>query len=1021
MMAGALLLAAHRSPAEEAAPDPNEEFALQTWTTEHGMPQDSVTAVLQSGSGYVWVSTYSGIARFDGIRFTVFNPSNARGLANGRITSLFEDHNGVMWVGHDTGDLSKLANGRFQSVPVNARWSGGTIRGIAEDAAEDVWALNARGEALRIRDGLVVKPLAEMTANPATTPQLTVDGRHRLLLARNGIVAEITPTGCQRLDFGVAKPGAYYARVTPAAGGGLWVLGEGRVRKWLGDGWQEDLGEFPWGKSFITAFMETTSGQLLVGTLERGLFIYERKLGWMNLTRSNGLAQDWVRCVTEDREHNIWVGTSGGVVLLRPRKVVMRNPPDGWQGRPVQSITMTRSGAVWAATEGAGLYCLESNTWRHFDASSGLSNLFVWSVLEDSLGRLWAGTWGGGMFRLEGTRFARTFDLAERDEQATALSESPAGTMWIGTTRGLIRCVDDKLERLAPLGGAAAGDVRAIEKGKNGDIWLGTLGQGLGWIQGGKLKTFRRVDGLPSNYILSLYDEGDGKLWIGTLDRGVCLYEKGRFHNISTDQGLPNNVIGDIEEDEVGYLWFSSQQGLFRATKGDLVDYAYRRNPPGALLPVLVFGKAEGMATVAGANGFTPSGFRAPDGRLWFPTLKGIAVVNPKAGRRSHLTPPVWIEEILLDGRDADITTPASEPEAKSPPPARMVELPPGGGQLDILFTGLSFASPERVLFKYRLEGLDKDWIDGGTRRRVAYSFLPPGDYTFRVIACNSDAFWTGNETGDAVRIVVLPQIWQTWWFRVTAGLAGALLVGGAAYVEGRRRNRQRLLHMEHQSELDRERARIAQDIHDDLGASLTRISMLSESATEDLDDQARAAASLGQIYATARDLTRAMDEIVWAVDPHHDTLESLTNYVARFAHDFLSAANIRCRLDPPSGVPEFSVRSEIRHHLFLAFKEILNNAVKHSGATEVRVAFEFQPEGFVLTVADNGAGFDSGELAAAPARDRLVTGYGIAGIRKRVEQIGGRVEIESQRGRGTRVALFIPMRDSVAGNGRPT
>jgi signal transduction histidine kinase len=487
---------------------------------------------------------------------------------------------------------------------------------------------------------------------------------------------------------------------------------------------------------------------------------------------------------------------------------------------------------------------------------------------------------------------------------------------------------------------------------------------------------------------------------------------------VGTDEGLPNNVIGHIQEDASGFLWFSSQQGLFRATQGDLLDFAYKRNPPSSLLPVLVYGKPEGMATLACANGFTPSGFRAPDGRLWFPTLKGIAVVNPKAVRRNHAMPPVWIEEIQVDGQSVDIQTSASGPAAKPPDALRVVELKPGRRQLDILFTGLSFSSPDRVLFKYRLEGLDPDWIDVGTRRRVTYSFLPPGDYTFRVIACNSDAFWTGNEKSDAVRIVVMPQVWQTWWFRGAAGFAAALLVGGGVYLESRRRNRQRLMRMEHESVLERERARIAQDIHDDLGASLTRISMLSESASEDLEDRPRAAASLGQIYLTARDLTRAMDEIVWAVDPHHDTLESLTNYVERFAHDFLSAANIRCRLDPPAGVPELSVRSEIRHGLFLAFKEILNNAVKHSGASEVRVAFEFKPDGFVLTVADNGGGFDSANLAAAPVRDRLMAGYGIPSIRKRLQQIGGRVEIQSQPGQGTRVALFIPLGDIATANG---
>ena len=226
---------------------------------------------------------------------------------------------------------------------------------------------------------------------------------------------------------------------------------------------------------------------------------------------------------------------------------------------------------------------------------------------------------------------------------------------------------------------------------------------------------------------------------------------------------------------------------------------------------------------------------------------------------------------------------------------------------------------------------------------------------------------------------------------------------------ESRRRHRRKLERIARDRELERERARIAQDIHDDLGASLTRIGMLSESATEDLDDRTRAEASLGQIYSTARDLTRAMDEIVWAVNPRHDTLESLTNYIARFAHDFLSAAHIRCRLDAPMPVPDLVVRSEVRHNLFLAFKEALNNAVKHSGASEVRVALEFGPDSISLIVADNGAGFDPGE-AAVPKPDRVVSGYGISNFRARLEQVGGRMEIQTKKGEGTRVVFIVAL-----------
>jgi len=985
------------------------EFALETWTTERGMPQNSVTALLQTRAGYLWVATYNGIAQFDGERFKVLDSANSAGLPDSRITSLFEDSHGDIWIGHDTGNLTRYSEGTFHRETIRGSWAGGTIAGIQPDAQGDLWMVNLRGEAQRIRDGRVLKPPPEMAEFPSLMPMLVFDGAQRLLLVRNGYVAEITSAGIHRLTFASNDARPYYTCVSPARSGGLWISGEGRVRRWQGDAWQQDLGPCPWGDAFVMCMLESTDGHLLVGTLESGLFIHSPASGWMDLNRTNGLPQDWIRCLVEDREHNLWLGNSGGLVVMRPRSVAMLSPPDAWQGRPVQAITWARGGAVWAATEGAGLYRYQNGDWANYGTTAGLANTFVWSVLEDSQGVIWAGTWGGGIFRREADRFVREFDLDRRGEPVTALLEFPEGTLWIGTRAGLLRWSGNKLERFAALGGAAAGDVRALAAGRDRELWIGTQGSGLGRFHNGELRTIREKDGLPHDFILSLHQDADRTLWIGTLKKGLCRFRDGRYSEpITTENGLPDNVIGHIEEDGLGNLWLNTQQGLVRVSKRDLNACADGRLPT---LPVLVLGKGDGLTTVAGSSGFTPAGFRAPDGRLWFPTTRGIAVVNPRSVHTNTVPPSVWIEEILVDRKPANLIV--REPASAGRPdpngrPLREVRLPAGRRQLDLAFTGVSFTSPERVRFRYRLDGLDSEWKDYGTTRRVTYPFLPPGSYVFRVTACNSDGRW--NPVGDAVAVTVLPFVWQTWWFKATLALAGAAILWGALYLESRRRLRRKLERVAQERVLERERARIAQDIHDDLGASLTRIGMLSESATDDLQDPPRAAASLGQIYATARDLTRALDEIVWAVNPRHDTLDSLTNYITRFAHDFLSAAHIRCRLDAPMQVPERTVRSEIRHNLFLAFKEVLNNVAKHSGATETRVTMGITPEGLALQVADNGSGFDPAHARGAPTNGRVVSGYGLAGMRTRLEQVGGHLNIVSQPNEGTRVEFFVPL-----------
>lgn len=990
-------------------PVASTEFATEIWSTDNGLPQNTATAVIQTRQGYIWVGTYNGIAQFDGIRFKVFDSANTQGLSNSRITCLHEDPRGVIWVGHDNGQLTRYSDGVFTAMKHASEWGVAPIKAFLEDKQGDLWMLNQLGEALRVRDERIVRPTGSMAENPFVNPYVATDKAGNSYVVRNGVVARFTVDDYSVIDFSDESVRPYYDGIAPSSDGNLWVVGQGKIRKWGGTNWVADVGDYPWTGLTVTTVLETSSGRLLLGTLHTGLFVFDPVTGWSNLSRTNGLPQDWVGSLAEDRENNLWVGTHGGLVLLRDRKVTMHSPPDEWQGRPVLSTMRSQDGAFWAATEGAGVYRFKDGDWTRF----GLQNPFVWSVFEDSQKQIWAGTWGGGLFRLEGGSFVPQTNLFVASDPVVAIKEFPVGTMWVGTGSGLTSIRSNVLKRFAHLGGAAAGDVRAIEPGINGEVWIGTQGSGLGLLKNGELKTFLKEDGLAGNFIISLCCETNGTLWIGTLDMGLCRYKDGEFRAITPAQGLPGYIIYHIEDDQLGNLWFNSPRGLFRVKKSQLNACANGQIPT---LEVLAYGKAEGMTTLAGTGGFTPSGFRAPDGRLWFSTTRGMAVVAPKSAKANRISPPVWIEDVLVDGEVVAL-------ETKTPSRVtggntglktqRLVVLQPGRRQLDVQFAGLSFTSPERVQFKYRLEGIDSDWTEADTRRRVTYSFLPPGEYLFHVIACNSDALW--NKTGDTLAIVVRPYFWQTIWFKILTGIFGAVLLSLVFYFESRRRLRAKIERIARERELERERARIAQDIHDDLGASLTRIGMLSQSAVEDLHDPPRAMLNLNQIYDTARELTRAMDEIVWAVNPRHDTLESLTNYISRFSQDFLSAAQIRCRLDAPTRVPELTVRSEIRHNLFLAFKETLNNAVKHSGASEALVKLELAPGGFKVLVSDNGAGFDPKQTGSVPVGGRLVSGYGVAGIRKRLEHVGGRVEIQSVRGKGTQVELFVPL----AGLGR--
>jgi signal transduction histidine kinase/ligand-binding sensor domain-containing protein len=976
-----------------AAPD----YFTRTWQMEQGLPQNKATTVVQTRDGYLWVGTYNGLARFDGVRFTDFDENNTPELRNSRINSLYETPDGTLWIGTESGDVTQYKDGHFVAVPLHANWSDGKIYAITADDAGDVWLMNEAGELARLRDGKVLSPPSGVVSKVVSMVR-GQDGT--IWVEREGRVALLKQD--QLLPVGFAATTSetypYIQGIAASRDGGLWVACDGRIEKWRDGKRVADLGSAPWGWSIVANFLETSAGVLAGGTGGDGLWLVfpdQTNTPAQHFNHTRGLPSDWVTSLWEDLEKNLWCGTGGGLVVIRPNSLETISPPDKWKNCPVLSVLPAPDGALWVGTEGAGLYRLQNSVWTNFGALQGLSNYFVWSLAADGAGNIWAGTWGGGLFRQKDEAFDFVPGMENFRSQFPALL-FVGNELWLGTPAGALRYHDGKLDSFGEISGQPFGDVRGIARGQSGALWFGTAGGGLVRCENGSFRRFKKSDGLSSDFIECLHFADDGALWIGTFGGGLNRFKDGKFSVINHEQGLPNNVIGHIEADGRGFLWMSSYGGILRASEADLNRCA---DGPLAWVPFLTYGINDGLPTLECSEGLQSAGGKTADGRLWFPTAKGLVVVDPAGARINLRPPPVWIEEMRVDDKKfADGYD------------AGPLKVPPGRHRIEFEYAGLSFIAPERVRFKCRLNGFDPNWADAGTKRTATYNYIPPGNYSFQVIACNNDGVW--NETGASLKFEVLPYFWQTWWFHVLGGVATVLVASGMVWFDTRRRMRRRLEKLERARAMERERARIAQDIHDDLGASLTHIAMLSGSARGDLDVPEPVAKNLNRIFVRARELTRTMDEIVWAVNPQHDTLDSLANYLNRFAHDYLSAAEIRCRLDLPLQLPALPVTAEIRHNLFLAFKEALHNAVQHGAATEVRVELKLEMEQLTLRVADDGRGFDP----AAPAGDhtlagRIVHGNGLANMRRRLAEINGMCEIHSESGRGTTVTFTVPLR----------
>ncbi len=962
--------------------------AVSRWEMKDGLPLNKVRALAQTPDGYLWVGTLNGLARFDGVRFRVFDAANTPALRHDGIESLAVDAQGRLWIGDTTGSVTVFAAGVFRRIALPPEWPGKPLLRLVATPDGAVWAVNDEGTAICIRDD-TPPTFAPLRAHPSL---FAVDREGVAWMAAAGRLHRIDESGRATPAAGLALPGAWQA-LFPSPTGGLWILHEGRLRRWHEGEWVEDRGRSDWGTIVLAAFLQTRDGRIFGGSFKEGVRIQHPDGAIERLDQTAGLGHNWAYCLFEDREGTVWVGTgNGGLHGLNPRRVAMVDASDHWRNSAVLSVAPAASGGLWIGTEGGGVYRLQGETVTNLPQRSGIWQGVATSVLEDRSGNLWVGTWSTGLRRMEDGELRPAYRATGGRNAVLTVFESRHGDIWVGTRDGPGRLRGDEWDWFDEEPALRGGPVRCFAEEPDGTLWCGRDDGSLVRIGRDGVRRYGRDEGLAGEQVRTLFVDPDGSLWVGTR-RGLGRWRDGRFTLLTTGHGLPHDVICQILDDGAGHLWIGSLGGIFRAARADLHRAA---DGKADTVPCLVCDHSSGLATLELSGLSQPAGCRTPDGRLWFATGMGLASLDPAAVRANPLPPPVLIEEVLVDG----VVLPAG--------PGDVVHVPPGGRRFEFRYTGLSLTNPGRVGFRHRLRGLHEDWYDADTRRAAVYAQLAPGRYEFQVTARSADGAW--NEAGATLAVSVLPQFWQTWWFRSSAWAGSVVLAGLGVAMIVRQRSRRRLAALERQRTLEHERGRIARDIHDDLGSSLTRIVMLSESARAGVDPPEQVSAHLDEINQTSRELTVRMGEIVWAVNPEHDTLDSFANFAGNHARAFLARAGVRCRLDVPVALPALPLDSSVRHHLFLAFKEAVHNAARHAGATSVHITLTFSSDQLALEVQDDGRGFEPAAAAGS--------GQGLANMARRLAELGGNCEIRSSPGHGCTVRFQVALPHPVSAHG---
>lgn len=1039
ILACAWLAASLPAPVPATALDPAKaltQYLVDTWTTANDLPQNSVTAILQSRDGYLWLGTYGGVGRFDGVRFTTYDTTNTPALGANGIQALLEDRDGAVWIATSGGGLTRHKDGQFKTYTTADGLASDVVRCLKAGRDGSLW-IGTNDGLTRLQEGRFANWSPREGLSNGVVRALEEDETGLWIGTNGGGLDRLEAGQITHLTERDGLPSNFVFALLHSRDRSLWIgtNGGGLARRHEGkietfttrDGLPSNI---------IWSLHEDALGTLWVGTYGGGIARL-RNGRFEALTSREGLSNDFVRALASDREGSLWIGTySGGLCRLRDGKFTTYTTREGLGHDFARTVFEDRDGVLWVGTTGGGLCRLQAGRFHCWSAADGLAT-DVRALHQDPTGVLWVGTNGSGLFKLEGGRFRQiSLPAGLPHPNVGTISDDGRGGLWIGTNGGgIVRYAGGKFSEHHAADSRAGSFILATFVDRRGVVWAGTDGAGLVRVDGDNLTTFRKRDGLASDIVFCLREDGKGALWIGTSG-GLTRYLDGRFTTFTTRQGLLDDVVFQVLEDGDERFWLSGNKGISRIPRADLEALA--RGERSSIVPVR-YGADDGMKSNECSGVSQPAGVRGKDGRLWFPTTRGVVVIDPARIAVNPLVPPVEIEQVVVDGE-----------------PASSLDFPPGRARWEFHYTAPSFLAPKRVQFKYRLEGFDPDWVPADNRRTAYYTRLPPGHYTFRVMASNPDGVW--NEAGARIDLSVKPFFWETRWFVALCAVAAAL-VGAGTY---RRRVRQLSLRKRELEALVEIRTRdlVAEKERSEAARAEAERARVEAERQKDLAQEADR--QKGELLGiAAHDLKTPLQTIIGYADMMAERPGWATEYAGRTSQAAQRMVDIINRLLQSEEIsrggmpltrkavdvgrltqamaitlqPQASAKKQRiqaaaepscqvdgdEDWLRQVLENLIGNAIKYSPErhsiwvnvrkTDKTVLLEVRDEGPGLTETDKAKVFGRFQrLSARPTGGETSTGLGLSIVKQLVELHQGRVWAESEGpDKGTRFFVELP------------
>lgn len=1029
------------------------QYVHDQWTSETGLPQNVVNAVYQGRDGYLWIATQEGLARFDGVQFHIYDKDTAPGLRENHLWSLGEDTNGDIWVGTNGSGLAHLHNGSFESFTRKDGLAGDFVFCIYRDKTGVMWVGTDNGLS-QVRDRKVLAPRDAPAFRGESVKAILMDRNGTLWIGTEGNGLKRVQNGRTTVfDTSNGLPSNIIHSLQEDRDGAMWIatFGGGLARFQNGsfrvyttaDGLSNNV---------INALREDRDGNLWIGTWNGINRMKDGRISGSSAALTD--TSNGVYSIYEDTENSLWVGTfGGGLHRFRDGSFTSWNLDEGLTRNLAFSVYEDPEHNVWIGTDGGGINRLKDGKITALTTKQGLSYDSVFTMLRDQDGDLWVGTYGGGLNLVRDNKVVRVYTTKDglSNDFVRTLFQDSSGNLWIGTRKGLNLFRNGAFQQYTTRDGLSSDHIFTICEDRNGALWIGTYGGGLKRLQNGKIASYTSRDGLPNDVVRTLYADADNVLWIGTDGGGLGRLKNGKFTIVTTRNGLFDNLVLSILEDDFGYLWMSCNKGVFRVSKKELNDFADGRI---SLVRSVSYARADGMKSRECNAGY-PSGWKSSDGHLWFPTTQGVAMVDPGHLRGNSILPPVLIETVLVD-QESTLTG---------------AVLPPGRRNFEFRYTALSFVSPDRIRFRYRLAGHDNSWIDAGTRRIAYYNNIPAGSYTFEVQASNNSSEWAGHAATFAFRIK--PHFYQTAWFYALClmGAISAMVIGHKIRVREMRLREQQLMALvedrtqslmrekeraesarreaENQKEEAEKQREIAQramamaedgnraksqflaNMSHELRTPLNAIIGYSEILQEESSELGVDALipDMKKIHVAGKHLLSLINDILDLSKIEAGKMElfleefevpALVQDVIATIHPLVEKNRNQIEFDcPPSTGRMYADITRVRQILF----NLLSNSSKFTKDGFIRVdcsrAHESGADWVHFRVSDTGIGMKPEQLSrlfqafsqadASTNRKYGGTGLGLAISRRFSQMMGGDIQVNSEYGKGTTFIVRIP------------